>query len=133
MASTIEDVRSLPGQRVCDQDGLKIGKIKQLYSAGDGDSVMWVTVETSLGLANKRLVFIPLARLKHERNELRVPYSAQHVQSSPEVEAAERLSEGDDQALRAYYSISLADQELRTDNDPYAGQVPEGDGPVRRI
>jgi hypothetical protein len=133
MASAIEDVQGLPGETVCDQDGLKIGKIKQLYSAGDGDSVMWVTVETSLGVGNKRLLFIPLARLKHERDELRVPYSTQHVQSSPEVEAGEQLSEGDDQALRAFYSISLGDQEVRTDNDSYAGQVPDGDGPAEQI
>lgn len=133
MASAIEDVQSLPGETVCDQDGLKIGKIKQLYSAGDGDAVMWVTVETTLGVGNKRLVFIPLGRLKQERDELRVPYSTQHVQSSPEVEAGEQLLEGDDQALRAFYSIGLGDQEVRTDNDSYAGQVPDGEGPAERI
>jgi len=133
MASAIEDVSSLPGETVCDQDGLKIGKVKQLYSAGDEDAVMWVTVETSLGIGNKRLVFIPLARLKHERDELRVPYSAQHVQSSPEVDAGEQLSKGDDQALRDYYAIGLGDQELRTDNDSYAGQVPDGEDPAEQI
>ena len=41
---------------------------------------------------------MPLARLKHENDELRVPYSTQHVQGSPEVEPGEELSEGDDQA-----------------------------------
>jgi PRC-barrel domain len=133
MASAIDDVSNLPGESVCDQDGLKIGKVKRLYSGGDDQSVMWVTVETSIGIGNKREVFVPLARLKHENDELRVPYSTQHLQSSPEVNAGEELSEGDDQALRAYYSIGLADQELRTDNDSYAGQVPDAEGTARQI
>lgn len=134
MASAIEDVSGLPGESVCDQDGMNIGKIKELYSAGDGDAVMWVTVETSIGVGNKREVFVPLARLKHENGELRVPYSTQHIQSAPEVESGKELSAGDDQALRSYYSIGFADEELRTDNDSYAGQVPEDDdGTARRL
>lgn len=131
MASPIEDVSSLPGESLCDQDGLKIGKLKRLFSIGDDQSVMWVTVETALGIGNKREVFVPLARLKHEDDELRVPYSTQHLQSSPEVDAGEELSAGDDQALRAYYGIGFADQELRTDNDSYAGQIPDAEGPAR--
>ena len=134
MASAIEDVSGLPGETVCDQDGMKIGKIKHLYSGGDGDSVMWVTVETSIGIANNREVFVPLARLKHENDELRVPYSTQHIQRAPQVEAeGEELSEGDDRALRDYYSIDLADQEVRSDNESYAAQIPDQDGTARQI
>jgi hypothetical protein len=73
------------------------------------------------------------ARLKQERDELRVPYSARHIQSAPEIEPEDELSEGDDRALRDYYAIDLADQELRTDNDSYAGQVPPGDGGAQQI
>src|SRR5690348_18494912 len=117
MASAIKDVSTLPGETVCDQDGGKIGKVKSLYAAGDGESVMWVTIEISTGIGNKREVFVPLARLKHEHDEFRVPYSSQHIQSAPGIEAGEELSEGDDRALRNYYSIDLGDQEVRTDND----------------
>jgi hypothetical protein len=134
MASPIEDVGSLPGETVSDQDGMSIGKIKQLYSAGEGESVMWVTIETSVGIGNKRDVFVPLARLKQEDDEIRVPYSSQHLQGAPQIEAGEELSEGDDQALRDFYSIGLADQELRTDNESYASQVPEEEeGTPRRV
>src|SRR5437763_7162106 len=128
MASAIEDVSNLPGETVCDQDGMKIGKIKQRYSAGEGESVMWVTVETSAGVGNKGEVFVPLARLKEEHDEIRVPYGSQHIQSAPKVEPGEELSERDDRALRDYYAIDLADQELRSDNDEsYANQVPEAE------
>ena len=133
MASAIEDVSGLPGETLRDQDGMKIGKIKQLYSGGDGEAVMWVTVETAMGIGNKRDVFVPLARLKQEDDQIRVPYSSQHIQSAPEVDAGEKLDDGDDRALRDYYSVDLADQELRTDNDSYAAQVPEDDGTAKQL
>jgi hypothetical protein len=133
MASAIEDPSKLQGKTVSDQDGLKIGRIKRLYTLGGDESVMWVTIETSLAVGRDREVFVPLARLKHEQGEVRVPYSVQHVQSAPEVEAGEELSENDDRKLRDFYSVDLADRELRTDNESYANQVPEGDGEAQRV
>jgi hypothetical protein len=133
MASAIEDPSSLPGEAVSDQLGNRIGEIKHLYGVGDDGAPMWVTVETSSGLGQKRLVFVPLARLKHEDGEVRVPYTLQHIQGSPEVEAQDELSEEQDRALRNYYAIGLADQEVRTDNESYAAQIPEGEGAPRRV
>ncbi len=133
MASAIEDVGSLPGEKLHDQDGQKIGEIVQLYAVGEGESVMWVTVESALGIGNKRELFVPLARIKREHDQLRVPYSSSHVQSAPDVDAGDGLSEGDERALRNYYAIDLADQELRTDNDSYAGQIPNESGAARPI
>jgi hypothetical protein len=132
-ASAIEDVGSLPGEILHDQDGQKIGKILQLYAVGEDKAVMWVTVEATLGIANKRELFVPLARIKEEHDQLRVPYSTPHIQSAPQIDAAGDLSEREDRALRNYYAIDLADQELRTDNDSYAGQVPNESGAARPI
>lgn len=133
MASAIEDVRRLPGESVSDQDGRKIGEIKKVYGIGEEDSPMWVTVETPTGTARSRIVFIPLARLKEEDGEIRVPYSKRHVQSVPEVEASDELSEHDDRVLRHYYAIDLGDQEVRSDNESYAAQVPEEEGAPRPV
>jgi hypothetical protein len=133
MASAIEDVSRLPGETLHSQDGGPIGEIEQVYGVGDGGEPMWITVKASTGLGRTRLLFVPLARVKHEDNEIRVPYSEQHVQGSPEVESGGELSEEDDLALRNYYAIDLADQELRTDNESYAARVPEGDGAAKPI
>jgi hypothetical protein len=35
--------------------------------------------------------------------------------------------------LRNYYAIGLADQEIRTDNQTYAAQIPDADGSARKI
>ncbi len=130
-AYPVEDVSGLPGKTVFDHEGSKVGEVREVYTQ-DGDP-MWITVESSTGLSTGRLVFIPLARLKQEDDQIRVPYSAQHVNDSPEIDAQDELSAEDDQSLRVYYSVGIGDEELRTDNeDSYASRVPDGDGPVTK-
>ena len=129
-ATPIEDVGSLPGKKITDQEGSEVGKICEIYEQ-DGDP-MWVTVKSSTGMASDRVVFVPLARLKQEGEELRVPYSVQHLQESPEVSPEAELSEEQDRELRNYYSVGLGDQELRDHNDSYAAQVPDSDAPVKK-
>ncbi len=123
MASPVEDPSSLQDKKLVDQVGNEIGKICAVYEQ-EGDP-MWVAVKSDTGMASDRLVFIPLARIKEEEGELRVPYSEQHLNDSPEVESKDELSEDDERALRAYYSVSIGDGELRTDNESYAAQVPD--------
>jgi hypothetical protein len=130
MASPIEDVGSLPGKKITDQQGREVGKVCEIYEQ-DGDP-MWVTVKSSTGMATDRVVFIPLARLKEEDDEIRVPYSLQHIQESPEVSPDGELSEEQDRDLRDFYSVDLGDEELRDSNDSYAAQVPESDAPVKK-
>lgn len=133
MASAIEDVSSLPGETVNDQDGRKIGEVKEIFAVGDDSTPMWVTIESSTGLGRARRVFVPLARLKQQGDEIRVPYSYSHVHEAPEVESGDELSEEDDRALRSYYAVGLADQELVGAAQSYASQVPDEDGPAHKI
>lgn len=133
MASAIEDVSQLPGEKVKDQEGQNVGEIKEIYAVGENDTPMWVTVEITMGVGEKKLAFIPLARLKHERDEVRVPYSYQHIHEAPEVEPGDELSEEDDRALRDYYSIGLADKEFVDNAQSYASQVPDEEEPARKV
>jgi sporulation protein YlmC with PRC-barrel domain len=132
MASAIDDANSLPGETVNDQDGRQIGKVQEIYVVGEDKAPMWVTIKGSTGLGRSRLLFVPLARIKRENDEIRVPYSAQHVHSAPEIEPGEELSEEDDRALRDYYAIGLGDQEMRANSESYARLVPDGDGPATK-
>lgn len=133
MTSTIEDLSALSGEKVCDQDGARVGVVKDVYGVGEDRAPAWVTVEISTGIGRSRLIYIPVARLKHEQGEIRAPYSSQHLLGSPEIDGGGELSEAEEEALRAYYAIGMADQELRTDNDSYAAQVPDGDEQARRL
>jgi hypothetical protein len=92
-----------------------------------------VTVDAQPQDGEARTVFIPLARLKYEFDELCVPYTREHILSSPEVEATDKLSEDDEHALRGFYSIGVGDGELRTDNNSYATLVPDDDGASERV
>jgi hypothetical protein len=131
MTAPIEDVTSLPGKKISDQAENQIGEVKEIY-ASDGYP-MWVSVEMSSGIGDKRLVFIPLARIKDEDGELRVPYSKQRIGEAPEIDAGEGISEECDRRLRDYYGIDTGDQELRSDNKSYATLVPEDAGASERV
>ncbi len=133
IAKAIDDVSSLPGETVNDQDGRKIGEVKEIYGIGDDETPMWVTIESATGLGRTRDVFVPLARIKRQADEIRVPYSFDHIHESPEVDAEDEISEEDDRALRVYYAIGLADQELVQSARSYASQVPEGEGGASKI
>ena len=129
-AAPIEDVSSLPGKKVSDQEEVEIGEVKDVYAMEDGFP-MWVAVETGAGMGDKRRVLIPLARLKEEDGDLRVPYSKQHVLDAPQVEG-DGVSEECDEELRAFYAIGIADQELWSDNKSYATLVHEEGGTAER-
>jgi hypothetical protein len=131
MTAPIEDVSSLPGKKISDQTENPLGKVKEIY-ATDGYP-MWVSVEMSPGLAKKRTVLIPLARIKDEDGELRVPYSAQRIGDAPEVDDSDGISAECDRKLRDYYGIDTGDQELRADNKSYATLVPEEAGEAERV
>src|SRR5436309_5228576 len=107
MALHVEDVSSMPGSKVFDQMAEELGEIKEVYGLGDDSDPMWVAIETSG--EDSKMVVVPMARVKQEGDDLTVPYSADHVKEAPEVETGDEISHEDDQKLRVYYSIGLAD------------------------
>jgi hypothetical protein len=132
MTAPIEDVSSLPGKRISDQAQNPIGQVKEIFANEDGFP-MWVAVEVKTGLGDKRIAFVPLARIKDEGGELRVPYSKQRIGDAPEVADGESISAECDRKLRDYYGIDTGDQELRNDNKSYATLVPEESGAATRV
>lgn len=124
MTEAIEDVSELPGKTVTDQEENPIGEIKEIYAA-DGEEPAWVGVEAKFGMNDKRMVLIPLARLKDEHGELRVPYSKEHIKNTPQLESDGEIDEEMGRKLRDHFGIDAADQELREDNDGYATLVPD--------
>jgi sporulation protein YlmC with PRC-barrel domain len=137
MALRIEDVSSLPGREVMDQEGGQIGEIKEVYGIGEDEEPMWVAIEISTDEMVEdedegKIVIVPLARIREEGENLSVPYSLGHIKRSPEVEAEDEISEDDDNKLRTYYSIGLADDEFLESNS-YAGQRPQGEAPAKKI
>jgi hypothetical protein len=131
VTAPIEDVSSLPGKKVSDQEENPIGEVKEIFAMEDGYP-MWVSIELSAGLTQKRTAMIPLARLKDENGELRVPYSKERIAEAPEADGDDGISEECDLKLRGYYGIDTGDQEIRSDNKSYATLVPEQGGAAKR-
>lgn len=127
MTAPIEDVSTLPGKKITDQMANAIGKVSAIYATDDGYP-MWVGVDASPGMGGGRTVLVPLARVKDEDGELRVPYSKQRIIDSPEIDADEGISAECDRELRDFYGIDTGDQEMRADNKSYAARVPENGG-----
>jgi hypothetical protein len=127
MTEPIEDVSSLPGRKVSDHEETPIGEVKKIYAMDDGFP-MWVAVESRTGIGETRTSLIPLARLKDEGDDLRVPYSKSHILEAPQIDADDELSAECDQELRRYYGIGAGDQELWSDNKSFATLVPEEEG-----
>ena len=132
MATPIDDASKLPGEALYDQQEVQIGKVKKVYES-DGEDPMWVSVEASFGMGDKRMVFVPIARLKQENDQLRVPYSKGHIKNCPEVDAEDEISAEDDAQLRDHYGIDRADKEIRTDNESYADRVPAERGTASKV
>ena len=122
----IEDPSEIEGEDVFDQEEIKIGKVKQVYESGG--EPMWACIEASFGLGSKRTLFVPIARLKQEGDQLRIPYSKNHLAETPEVEVDGELSADDDTNLRDHFGIDRGDHEIRSDNDSYAARIPADRG-----
>jgi sporulation protein YlmC with PRC-barrel domain len=132
VTAPIEDISSLPGKKVSDQQGASIGKVKDIYAADSGQP-MWVEVEGSFGSRDSGTVLIPLARLKDEDGDIGVPYSKDRIGDCPEVDTSEGISAESDRELRGYYGIGTGDQELRSDNKSYATLVADEPGESSRV
>ncbi len=131
MTKSIEDVSSLPGRKVIDQDQSPLGEVKAIFATDEGFP-MWIEIEVKTSLFNKQYAVVPLARIKEENEDVLVQYSKQHILSAPKPED-DCISAECDRELRMYYGIGTADQEMWSDNASYATLVPEEPGPSKRV
>jgi hypothetical protein len=132
MTKAIEDVGSLTGREVLDQQEEPIGEVKAIYATEAGFP-MWVAVEASLGMIGKEMVWVPLARLKEEDDDIIAPYSKQHILDAPKPEDEDTISAECDRELRIYYGIGTSDQEMWEDHRGYVTMVPEEFGEAKKV
>lgn len=132
MTKPIEDISSLPGRKVLDQDETPLGEVKAIFATDEGFP-MWIEIESTLGLFGKERSVVPLARIKEEKDDLRVQYSKEHILGAPKPGDDDCISEECDRELRGYYGIGTADQEMWSDNSSYVTLVPESPSAAKRV
>ncbi|GIE86843.1 PRC-barrel domain-containing protein [Actinoplanes regularis] len=115
---TQEYVSSLPGRKVRDRDGHKIGSAEQVWTDTTGLPA-WVCVRTSFFGSNESLIPLHEADLLDDR--LVVPFDKATVQDAPDVDFAydEPLSRAEAARLGTYYGLD--DQAI---DDSYQVGVP---------
>jgi hypothetical protein len=129
MATPIEEPEELAGADVYDQMGEQLGSVKRLYGAGGEGAPSWVGIDVFTGMIGRQLVLVPLARLKQEDGQVRVPYTKQHLMDAPDLDAEDGLSEKDEERLNDYYAVARGDQPAEDNPDSYSSQMPDADGP----
>ena len=133
MAAPIEEPQDLTGADVYDQMGDRIGSVQRLYAAGGEGEPSWVAVSVRTGMLGRELVLVPMARLKHEEGQVRVPYSKQHLLDAPRWEDESQLSEEENTRLSDYYAVGRGDQPGEDNPDSYASQMPAESGAPQPI
>jgi hypothetical protein len=133
MATPIEEPNQLPGSEVYNQVGERIGTVTQLYGPGGEDPPSWVGVEVRTGMLGSQPVLIPLARLKYEDGQVRVPYDTEHLLDAPGADLEAGPSEEDMQALRDYFAVGRGDQPTEDNPGSYAAQMPAEEGAPQPI
>ncbi|MFD1722500.1 YsnF/AvaK domain-containing protein [Amnibacterium endophyticum] len=98
---TSEQINSLPGTTVLDDDGDRVGDVIEVYLAEEGGEPLFVTVKT--GFFGSKQTFVPLDGADMESGGLHVRYDKARIKDAPRVDADEALSEAEQQTLFDYY------------------------------
>jgi len=85
-----------------DPDGNRIGKVSQVYADDGTGQQRWLLVETGLFGARHSLAPVHEARVDGEVVVLAV--SKDQVKNAPNIDRDAHISEGEEAALRQYYS-----------------------------
>jgi hypothetical protein len=133
MADPVEEPDQLTGADVYNQLGEPVGSVGRLYGSGDDRPPSWVGVQVRTGMFGGRLVLVPLARLKQEDGQIRVPYDTQHLLDAPQIDADGGLSEEDVAALSDYFAVGRGDQPSQDNPGSYASQMPDADDPPEEL
>jgi uncharacterized protein (TIGR02271 family) len=109
------------GQDVYDDDGDKIGSVREVYLDDATGRPEWATVST--GLFGTKESFVPIRDAELTDEGLRVPVDKDRVKDAPRIDAGSHLSPQEEQELYRYYGLSAgwtADPGAGTDSVPGA-------------
>jgi stress response protein YsnF len=108
MAHDIDTVLGWRGETVLDQDGDKIGSLKELYLDRD-DRPAWGAVHT--GLFGLRETFVPLSDARPVDGGLLLPYTKEHVKDAPNIDPDAQLSDEEEARLYRHYELAAPDED----------------------
>lgn len=100
--TTSEDRSDYGHRAAVDPEGNRIGKISKVYLDQQTGQPMWVLVET--GLFGTRQSFAPTQGSRLDGELVVLAVSKDQIKDAPNIEPDADISEGEQDALRQYYS-----------------------------
>jgi uncharacterized protein (TIGR02271 family) len=102
----LSTLRSWVGRKVVDQDGVKIGRVDEIYLDDETGQPEWITVHT--GMIGARTNFVPLRGAHMAGEDVQVPYDKQLVKDAPNIEPGGHLEPREEERLYEHYSLAGA-------------------------
>lgn len=118
---------SLTGLQVVDADGVKVGKVQQVYRDDATNDPEWITVRT--GLFGMKETFIPLAGATRTGEELHVPHDKHTIKAAPRIDVDGHLDPSEETELYRHYGMPRPGVTGPEDPEGAAGEAP-GPGPA---
>ena len=101
-----EHLQTIVGSNAVDSDGVKLGKIGNVYLDDRTGEPAWATVNT--GLFGTKESFVPLATARIEGDQLVVPFDKAKVKDAPKVTDDGHIGDDEQEELYRYYGLSSA-------------------------
>src|SRR3712207_4570582 len=99
---TIERFQQLHGSEVYDSNGERIGTVEELFLDRETRRPEWLGIGT--GFLRSKRVLVPVVGATTEGSGVRVPYDADLVKDSPDVDDDE-ISEDTERRLYSHYGV----------------------------
>ncbi|GGN64708.1 hypothetical protein GCM10012285_66940 [Streptomyces kronopolitis] len=113
---------SLTGLQVVDADGVKVGKVQQVYRDDATNDPEWITVRT--GLFGMKETFIPLAGATRSGDELHVPHDKHTIKAAPRIDVDGHLDPSEETELYRHYGMPRPGVTGPEDPEEAAGEAP---------
>lgn len=123
---TRQEFEQARGRPVYGSDGDKIGDVDELFYDQDTREPEWLGIGT--GIVGQKRLLVPVRRAELKDGRISVPYTADRVKATPEIEGGE-ISQETERALYAHYGLEYS--ERRSDTGLPEGTRERGRAPSR--
>ena len=99
--------QDLLGRPVLGTDGVKLGKVNNVFLDNATGQPEFISVRT--GLFGMRESIVPLAEAASASDGVTVPYDEEQIKDAPNFDADHSLSQDEEQALYAHYGLAYSE------------------------
>lgn len=108
---TIDRFQEIQGSEVYSSDEQKIGKVEELFTDIDTGRPEWIGVGT--GTFRTKRVLVPVQGAMWTGDAVRVPFTKDHVQGAPDIDADE-IGQDTEDGLASHYGVGYSESRSET-------------------